>query len=55
MAEVKAAAVSTILIELKPAYCFALIKENTQDKSTLIQFGNKLGIFSKHYINVSNE
>ena len=47
------AAVSTI--ELKTAYCIALTKEYTQDKSTLIQFGNKLRSFSKHYVNVSNE
>lgn len=30
-------------------------RKHTRDKSTLIQFGNKLGIFSKNYVNVSNE
>jgi len=40
MAEVTGAAVSAV--ELKPAYCITLTKEYTQDKSTLIHFGNKL-------------
>jgi hypothetical protein len=53
MAQVMVAALSTV--ELKPAYCIDLTKENTQYKSTLIQFGNKLQSFIKHYINVSIE
>jgi len=48
MAEVMVAALSTI--ELKPAYCISLTGEYTQDKSTLIHFGNKLRSFSKHYV-----
>jgi hypothetical protein len=51
--EVMVVAVSTI--ELIPSYCITLTKQYTKGKSNLINFENKLGNFSKHYVNVSNQ